>query len=144
MYRLKNDHPEFLLAHPGGPFWAKKDNGSWTIPKGLVEVGEDLLTTAKREFFEETGLEASGEFIQLAALKQKSGKLVHAWAVSGDPDLSLFKSNYFDIAWPPESGLIQSFPEIDKIAWFLADVALLKILPGQTGFITELKLKLKS
>ena len=109
---------EVLLAHPGGPFWAKKDQGAWTIPKGLAEVGADLLATAKREFTEETNLTARAGFIALTPVKQKSGKLVHAWAFDADFDLAAFASNTFEMEWPPRSGRRQSFPEIDRIEYF--------------------------
>src|SRR6266704_6612375 len=101
VYRWVDGEPEVLLAHPGGPFWAKKDDGAWTIPKGVVETG-DLLVCARREFAEETGLEAAGPFIALAPVKQKSGKTVHAFAVEADLDLSGFASNAFEIEWPPK------------------------------------------
>src|SRR2546421_10966104 len=105
---------EILLAHPGGPFWTKRDDGAWTIPKGRVDPGGDLLDTARREFSEETGLEADGTFIPLRPVKQKSGKLVHAWAVEADFVLTSFSSNLFELEWPPRSGRQQSFPEIDR------------------------------
>lgn len=130
---------EVLLAHPGGPFWAKKDGAAWTIPKGLVEPGVDLIATARREFTEETNLALPDvEFIALAPVTQKSGKVVHAFAVEADLDLAQFASNTFDIAWPPKSGRRQSFPEIDRIAYFgLAD-AMNKILAYQRPLLVEL------
>jgi predicted NUDIX family NTP pyrophosphohydrolase len=128
---------EVLLAHPGGPFWAKKDDGAWTIPKGLAEPGADLLLTAKREFTEETGLTAEGEFIALAPVRQKSGKLVHAWAFEADFELGGFASNAFEIEWPPKSGRRQSFPEIDRIGYFALDVAMTKIIAYQQPLLTE-------
>ena len=117
---------EVLLAHPGGPFWAKQDDGAWTIPKGLVEPGDDLLATARREFTEETNLVAAGEFIALTPVKQKSGKLVHAFAFEADFDLAPFASNAFEIEWPPKSGRRRSFPEIDRIAYFALPAAMVK------------------
>lgn len=129
---------EVLLAHPGGPFWAKKDDGAWTIPKGLVEDGADLLATAQREFTEETNLRADGPFIALAPAKQKSGKLVHAWAFEADLDLASFASNMFEMEWPPRSQRRKSFPEIDRIAYFALPVALTKLIEYQRPFLREL------
>jgi predicted NUDIX family NTP pyrophosphohydrolase len=130
---------EVLLAHPGGPFWAKKDDGAWSIPKGLVEAGADLLATAQREFAEETNLPVAGTFIPLTAVKQKSGKLVHAWAFEADLDLRAFASNVFEIEWPPRSGQRQSFPEIDRIAYVAAPTAMTKIIQYQQPFLLELQ-----
>jgi len=130
---------EVLLAHPGGPFWAKKDAGVWTIPKGLVEPGADLIETARREFAEETNLVLPpGEFIALAPVTQKSGKVVHAFAVEADLDLARFASNTFEIAWPPKSGRRQAFPEIDRVAYFSEPEAMNKILTYQRQLLTEL------
>jgi predicted NUDIX family NTP pyrophosphohydrolase len=133
---------EVLLAHPGGPFWVKKDDGVWTIPKGLVEPGADLLATAKREFAEETNLPSAGEFIALAPVRQKSGKRVQAWAFESDLDLAAFASNSFEMEWPPQSGRRQSFPEIDRIGYFPLPVAAIKILPYQRPLIEELQRRL--
>jgi predicted NUDIX family NTP pyrophosphohydrolase len=133
---------EVLLAHPGGPFWSKKDDGAWTIPKGLAEPGADLFATAQREFAEETNFSAQGEFIPLAPVKQKSGKLVYAWAFESNFDLGSFASNTFDIEWPPKSGRQQSFPEIDRVAYFALPVALSKILTYQRPFLRELEARL--
>ena len=133
---------EVLLAHPGGPFWAKKDDGVWTIPKGLAEPGADLFATARREFAEETNFSAEGEFITLAPVKQKSGKLVHAWAFEGNFDLASFASNTFEMDWPPKSGHRQCFPEIDRVAYFTVPVALSKILPYQRPLLCELERRL--
>jgi predicted NUDIX family NTP pyrophosphohydrolase len=135
----RKDRLEVLLAHPGGPFWAKKDDGVWTIPKGLAEPGADLLATARREFTEETNLSAAGVFIALAPVKQKSGKVVHAWAFEADFDLASFASNTFDIEWPPKSGRRQRFPEIDRIAYFELPAAAIKILAYQLPFLRELE-----
>jgi len=132
---------ELLLAHPGGPYWRSRDNGAWSIPKGLVE-SDDLLACAKREFNEETGFTAHGPFTTLTPLRQKSGKTVHAFAVEADFDLSGFSSNQFDMEWPPKSGKRQSFPEIDRIAYFDLKTARRKILPGQKPFIEELMSRL--
>jgi len=130
---------EVLLAHPGGPFWAKKDAGAWTIPKGLVEPGDDLVAAAQREFTEETNLVAQGDMVELAPVAQKSGKLVHAFAVETDFDLSQFASNTFAIEWPPKSGRRQNFPEIDRIAYFALPMAQLKIIAYQLPLLAELE-----
>ncbi len=135
-YRRKNGL-EVLLAHPGGPFWANKDDGVWTIPKGLVEPGDDLIAAARREFTEETNLSAQGEMIALPAVYQKSGKAVHAFAFEADFDLARFASNEFQIEWPPRSGRRKSFPEIDRIAYFVLPAARLKILPYQRPLLEE-------
>ena len=130
---------EVLLAHPGGPYWAKKDDGVWTIPKGLVERGDDLVTTARREFTEETNLTADGALIALAPVNQKSGKLVHAFAVEADFELATFVSNTFEIEWPPKSGKQQNFPEIDRIAYFALPAAKAKIIAYQLPLLLELE-----
>jgi predicted NUDIX family NTP pyrophosphohydrolase len=135
----RRDGLEVLLAHPGGPFWAKKDAGVWTIPKGLAEPGADLLATAQREFTEETNLSAAGAFIALAPVKQKSGKIVHAWAFEADLDLAAFASNTFEIEWPPKSGRRKAFPEIDRIAYFALPAARSKILRYQLPLLRELE-----
>jgi predicted NUDIX family NTP pyrophosphohydrolase len=119
---------EVLLAHPGGPFWAKKDAGVWTIPKGLVEPGDELIGAARREFKEETNLVAEGDMIELAPVAQKSGKLVHAFVLEADFDLSQFASNMFTVEWPPKSGQRKNFPEIDRVAYFALPPARLKII----------------
>ena len=129
---------QVLLAHPGGPYWTKRDDGAWTIPKGLMEPGFDLLATAQREFTEETGFVATGEFIPLAPVKQKSGKIVHAWAIEGDFDPSGFVSNSFLMEWPPRSGQSRSFPEVDRLAWFDLAAGHRKIIAYQLPFLTEL------
>ena len=130
---------EVLLAHPGGPFWAKKDDGVWTIPKGLAEPGGDLLAAAQREFAEETNLPAGGAFIPLAPVKQKSGKVVHAWAFEADLDLAAFASNTFEMEWPPKTGRRRAFPEIDRIAYFALPAARGKILPYQLPLLRQLE-----
>ena len=136
---------EVLLAHPGGPFWAKKDDGVWTIPKGLVEAGSDLLATAQREFAEETNLPAGGDpFHALAPVRQKSGKLVHAWAFEADLDLAAFASNTFEMQWPPRSRQRRSLPEIDRIAYFSLPAAMTKIIEYQRPLLRELDAKLAS
>src|SRR6476646_3631687 len=113
MHRVQNGQPQILLAHPGGPFFKNKDDGAWTIPKGEIEPGEDLLEAAKREFKEETGVTPTGPFIALTPIKQKGGKIVHAWACKGDCDPSAIVSNTFTTEWPPKSGRQMEFPEID-------------------------------
>ena len=130
---------EVLLAHPGGPFWAKKDAGVWTIPKGLVEPGADLIETARREFAEETNLVMpNAAFIALAPVTQNSGKIVHAFAVEADLALAQFASNTFEIEWPPKSGRRQAFPEIDRVAYFDVAEAMNKILTYQRPLLIEL------
>lgn len=130
---------EVLLAHPGGPFWAKKDAGAWTIPKGLIEPGDDPIGAARREFNEETGLVAKGEMIELSPVRQKSGKLVLAFALDADFDLTGFASNTFEIEWPPKSGRRQIFPEIDRIAYFTLPAAKVKIHAYQLPLLSELE-----
>ena len=130
---------EVLLAHPGGPYWAKKDAGAWTIPKGLVEAGDELLATAQREFTEETGFVAHGPFRPLAPVRQKSGKIVHAFATQGDFDPDQLVSNTFELMWPPKSGRLKSFPEVDRLGWFGYAQAGEKLLAYQQPFLAELK-----
>ena len=141
-YRF-GDELEVLLAHPGGPFWSKRDDGAWTIPKGRIDPGGDLLATARREFSEETGLVPNGAFTPLRPVKQKSGKLVHAWALEADFDLTRFSSNLFELEWPPRSGRLQTFPEIDRIAYFPYPVALEKIIAYQRPLLLELEQKIR-
>jgi predicted NUDIX family NTP pyrophosphohydrolase len=142
LYRRKSNL-EVFLVHPGGPLWTKKDLGAWSIPKGEFDEEEPLLA-AKREFQEETGFDAPlGEYIPLKQVIQKSGKIVHAWAVEGELDAELVHSNEFEMQWPPKFGKVQSFPEIDRAAWFSIDEALQKINPAQAGLIQELLEKLK-
>ena len=131
---------EFLLAHPGGPFFARKDDGVWTIPKGEVSPGEDLLTRARIEVEEEIGINVSGDCIPLGSIKQKGGKTVHAWAVEGDlPENFELKSNLFEMEWPPRSGTLKQFPEIDRAQFFPEEVARQKINPAQTPFLDRLR-----
>ena len=139
LYRETSGDLEVLLVHPGGPFWAKKDDGAWSIPKGLVEQGEDPFAAAKREFIEETGGAVPGsEPLRLEPLMQSGGKLVQAYALRGDFDPSTLKSNTFLMEWPPKSGRQQEFPEVDRAAWFSPADARRKILPGQSEFIARL------
>jgi predicted NUDIX family NTP pyrophosphohydrolase len=143
MYRLRNSTLEVFLVHPGGPYWAKKDLGAWSIPKGEFEKGEDRLSAAKREFQEETGFLPEENLVALTPIKQPGGKLVHAWAVSGDCDAKTISSNRFSMEWPPRSGKYQEFPEVDRAGWFMMEVAKEKILKGQVGFLEELRLKIE-
>ena len=137
LYRRNKKEIEFFLVHPGGPFWAKKDLGVWSIPKGEYDPGEDPLAAAKREFAEETGQNISGEFIALTPIKQKAGKIVQAWLVEGEIDVDAIRSNTFEMEWPPKSGRKQSFPEADKGGWFDAATAKEKINEKQAGLIDE-------
>jgi predicted NUDIX family NTP pyrophosphohydrolase len=132
---------EFLLAHPGGPFWVRRDDGAWTIPKGLVD-GDDLLVAAQREFTEETGFRATGPFVPLTAVRQKSGKTVHAFAFEGDFDPADFTSTLFELEWPPKSGRLGQFPEVDRVGWFGYEAARTKIIAYQQPFLAELNDKL--
>ena len=138
MYRYRDLQLEVFLVHPGGPFWAKKDEGAWSIPKGEYTDEEDPLTAARREFKEETGCEAAGDFQPLSPIKQPSGKIISAWAVEGDCRADTIKSNTFTMEWPPRSGRQAEFPEVDRAAWFSIEQARKKILKGQIGFIEEL------
>jgi predicted NUDIX family NTP pyrophosphohydrolase len=138
MFRRAGNAAEVLLVHPGGPFWAKKDDGAWSIPKGLFEEGEDALAAARREFAEETGLLPEGAFIELGTFKQPSGKRVSAWAFEGAFDLASFNSNMFTMEWPPKSGRMREFPEADRAGWFGPREAMVKILKGQRPIIEAL------
>lgn len=129
---------EVFLVHPGGPFWAKKDIGSWTIPKGEITEGEEPLEAAKREFLEETGFEINGQFQQLNSIKQAGGKIVQAWAIEADCDPAQLQSNRFSIEWPPKSGKTRDFPEVDRAGWFTLTEARTKILAGQIALIEQL------
>jgi predicted NUDIX family NTP pyrophosphohydrolase len=134
----RKDGLEVLLAHPGGPFWMKKDDGAWTIPKGVADTDADTLSAARREFTEETGFVATGDMLPLKGVRQRSGKTVVAWAFEADFDLTKFSSNAFEMEWPPRSGKMKSFPEIDRLAWFPYEIALTKIIAYQKPFIVEL------
>jgi predicted NUDIX family NTP pyrophosphohydrolase len=138
LFRRGADGVQVLLGHPGGPFWSRKDTGVWSIPKGLVEAGENPLSAALREFGEETGHYPSGDAISLGVAKQPGGKIVHAWAMLGDLDVATLKGNSFEMEWPPRSGRRQSFPEIDRAVWFGVADAQIKILRGQATFIERL------
>jgi predicted NUDIX family NTP pyrophosphohydrolase len=143
LYRRINKKIEIFLVHPGGPFWKAKDNGAWSIPKGEFTEDEDPLTVARREFNEETGQAVDGNFEQLTPVKQKGGKIVHAWAVEGDADSDNIVSNTFQQEWPYKSGKWITIPEVDKAAWFSAEEAKEKINPAQTAFIDELLERIK-
>lgn len=138
MYRRRGPGVEVLLVHPGGPFWAKKDLGAWSIPKGEYATGEEPLAVAMREFEEETGARPSGDFLPLGESVQPGRKIVTAWAVEGDFDVGALKSNLFELEWPPKSGRRTSFPEVDRAEWFPIEDARKKILPGQSAFIDRL------
>ena len=138
LYRLVKKNLEVFLVHPGGPFWKNKDDGAWSIPKGEYDEDEDPLKAAKREFEEETGISCNGSFIELQPVKQKSGKLVRAWALEMDLDPALVKSNLFAIEWPPKSGKTQQFPEVDRGEWFEPSIAKQKINGYQVGLIEQL------
>jgi predicted NUDIX family NTP pyrophosphohydrolase len=138
LYRRQNKRLEVLLAHPGGPYWAKKDDGAWSIPKGEFSEGEEPLDNAVREFEEETGKKVSGDFMDLGWLKQRSGKIVYAYALEGDLDTSQITSNLFEIEWPPRSGKMIMIPEVDRVEWFSPETAREKINPGQAAFIDRL------
>lgn len=142
LYRRRH-RLEVFLAHPGGPFWADKDLGAWTIPKGSVEEGELPLYAAQREFNEETGLEAEGPYIDLGSVIQKSGKRVHAWAFEGDADVTRVCSTLMKMVWPPNSGRMITIPEIDRCSWFEPTIARRKINGAQAAFIDRLELHLK-
>jgi predicted NUDIX family NTP pyrophosphohydrolase len=138
LYRRSEGFVEVLLVHPGGPFWKKRDAGSWSIPKGECGPNEEPLGVAKREFEEETSFKVDGEFHSLKPLKQPGGKIVYAWLLEGDLDASSIKSNMFSMEWPPRSGKEQEFPEVDRADWFKIDRAKEKILKGQVGFLDQL------
>ena len=134
---------EVLLVHPGGPFFAKRDLGAWSIPKGEVEEGEDLLAAARRELVEETGFAADGPATPLGEIRQKGGKIVHAWAVRGDADPDRLRSNLFELEWPRGSGRKRTFPEVDRAAWFSLDAARERLLPAQVQFLERLAAALR-
>jgi len=139
MYRWRNGELEFLLVHPGGPFWKNKDAGAWTIPKGEIEPEEKPLDAAKREFREELGFEPKGTFLELKPARQKAGKLIHAWAFEGDCDPLQIGSQTFTIEWPPRSGRQAAFPEVDQAAFLTYAEAQPKLNPAQLPFLEELR-----
>jgi predicted NUDIX family NTP pyrophosphohydrolase len=140
MYRRKNDVIEVLLVHPGGPFFGKKDDAAWSIPKGEATPGADLLTRAQIEFEEELGIKPSGKWIELGSVKQKGGKIVHAWAFEGDlPESFQLNCNTFEMEWPPRSGILRQFPEVDRAEFFPEEIARRKINPAQEVFLDRLR-----
>ncbi len=139
LFRFKNMHPEILLFHPGGPYWAKKDAGVWSIPKGELNENEEPIQAAERELREETGIEIKGRLMKLTPIKQKNNKIVFAWALEQDFNPLDLKSNLFEMEWPPNSGDKKKFPEMDKGLWYTIEEAKVKILPAQLPFIEELE-----
>ena len=139
LYRRKQARVEVLLVHPGGPFWSKKDDGAWSIPKGEFTEGEEPLVAAQREFQEETGLTVTGEFQALTPIRQSGGKIVHAWTVESDLDASAIRSNLFSMEWPMGSGKMKEFPEIDRADWFTLGIAEIKILKSQLPLLAQLR-----
>jgi len=138
LYRRRQGGIEVLLVHPGGPFWANKDAGAWSIPKGEYAPDEDPLTAAKREFAEETGTRLEGEVVALGSFRQSSAKIVDAWAIEGDFDPATLKSNTFTLEWPPRSGKMREVPEVDRAAWFAPEEAARKLLKGQRPILEAL------
>ena len=138
LFRYRNNELQVMLVHPGGPFWANKDKGAWSLPKGLCEEGEDPLVAARREFKEETSLDVDGIFIELGELRQPSQKVIHAWALERDLDPNAIASNTFELEWPRHSGVLRTYPEIDKAGWFGIAEAREKILKGQAEFLDRL------
>jgi predicted NUDIX family NTP pyrophosphohydrolase len=139
VYRFVEDLLEVFLVHPGGPFWKNKDAGAWSIPKGEFAADEDPLEAAKREFREETGQQIGGEFIPLGSIRQKGGKIVQAWAVRAEVDAENIRSNTFAMEWPPRSGKIGEFPEVDRAGWFAIPVAAIKIIEAQREMLDTLQ-----
>lgn len=138
LYRLRDGELQVMLAHPGGPFWARRDDGAWSIPKGLIDDDEAPLDAARREFREETGFYVDGRFVELGSLKQPSRKTVQAWALEHDLDESKIQSNRFTLEWPKGSGRLREFPEVDRAQWFDLETARRKILKGQREFLDRL------
>jgi predicted NUDIX family NTP pyrophosphohydrolase len=139
LYRLTPGSPEVLLGHPGGPFWSKKDEEAWTIPKGLMVAGETPLAAARREFAEDSGYRPQGKAVSLGEVRQPGGKVIHVWAVEDGWDASELRSNSFEMEWPPKSGRRQPFPELDRAAWFTLGEARVRILTGQARFLDRLE-----
>ena len=139
MFRRAGNGLELLLAHPGGPFWARKDDGAWSLPKGEMLDSEDALAAACREFEEETGCPPTGPFLDLGEVRMKSGKRVQAWAFEGDLDPAQLRCNLFEMEWPPRSGRMQQFPEVDRVAWFDPATARRKLLPVQAPLVDRLE-----
>jgi predicted NUDIX family NTP pyrophosphohydrolase len=141
LYRRRDGEVEVFLVHPGGPFWVRKDDGAWSIPKGEASPGEDLLGCARRELTEETGFTADGPFTPLVPIRQAGGKWVHAWACEGDCDATAIRSNSFAMEWPPRSGRMQDFPEVDRAGWFTLEEARRKLVAAQVALIDQLALQ---
>lgn len=143
LYRMR-DEIEVLLVHPGGPFWVKKDVGAWSLPKGEFAKGDTALVTAKREFEKEIGQPLpAGDLLPLLPVKQADGKVIYAWALEGDIDIAQLKSNTFTMEWPPKSGKLQAFPEVDRAEWFTMSIAKSKIIPGQADLLDELRERIR-
>jgi predicted NUDIX family NTP pyrophosphohydrolase len=138
LYRYRGEVVEFFIVHPGGPFWKNKDAGAWSIPKGEFEEGEDPLKAAQREFEEETGVRAEGDFITLAPVRQRSGKIVYAWGLNSDIEAGTIRSNTFSLEWPPKSKKFIEVPEVDRAGWFSFEEAKVKLNPGQVPILDEL------
>jgi predicted NUDIX family NTP pyrophosphohydrolase len=144
LYRLRDGSPEVLLVHPGGPFWARKDAGAWSIPKGEHDDDEEPLAAARRELAEELGTAPPlGDTVDLGEVRQRGGKVVHAWAAEADFDPATLRSNTFEMEWPPRSGRMQEFPEVDRAEWFDPDEARVKINPAQAVFVDRLLERLR-
>jgi len=139
LYRKRHGSIEVFLVHPGGPIWANKDDGAWSIPKGEFDAGEDPLKAAKREFQEETSVVVVGKYLPLTPIRQRGGKIVYAWAVRSDLDAATVKSNTFSIEWPPGSGKMREFPEVDRAEWFTITLAKRRILKSQLGLLEQLE-----
>jgi predicted NUDIX family NTP pyrophosphohydrolase len=144
LYRRRQGELQVFLAHPGGPFWRERDAGAWTIPKGVVDEGEELLDAARREFEEETGILPEGPFLPLGSVRQKAGKVVHAWAWEGDADPARIVSNTTSSEWPPGSGRRITYPEVDRCAWFDADAARTYVNPAQAELVSRLQALLQA
>jgi predicted NUDIX family NTP pyrophosphohydrolase len=144
LFRQTGGTLELFLAHPGGPFWSRRDAGAWTIPKGAVNEGEGLMEAACREFTEETGVESRGPYLPLGSIRQRSGKTVHAWAWEGDADPDRIVSNSTTSEWPRGSGRKLTYPEVDRCAWFAPDAARAKLNPAQSAFVERLELALSA
>ena len=143
MYRRRGSEVEVFLIHPGGPFWVRKDDGAWSIPKGEFTAEEPSLDAAKREFQEETGFPISGDFLPLEPIRQASGKIVYAWVIEGDCDATAVKSNTFEMEWPPRSGQMKSFPEVDRAGWFTLEQAETKMLKSQRPLLDQFRRLIK-
>lgn len=139
MFRRRDAALEVLLAHPGGPFWSRRDEAAWTLPKGEIDEGEDPLAAAQREFNEETGFTPVAPFLPLGELRQKSGKRISAWAFEGDADPAQLRSNLFEMEWPPRSGRRKEFPEVDRVQWYGLETAARKLIAGQVPFLAALQ-----